>query len=657
MRLCLVLTARPEFHPPPWTMVAHLTAFTLRRLAPAEVGRLVTHVVGDKAFPLAVLQEVVRKTDGVPLFVEELTKTVLESGLLEEHEDRYALQGPRPPLAIPATLHDALLARLDRLAAAKVVAQLGATIGRTFAYDVVQAVAPLDAATLQGALAQLVEAEVVAQRGLPLQATYTFKHALIQDAAYQSLLRSTRQQYHQRIAQVLAERFPETAETQPEVLAQHYTAAGLHAQALSYWQRAGQLALERSAHREAVGCFERALSALQHLPETRDTREQAIDLRLALRTAFQALGDFGRILVLLREAETLAETLDDPYRLAQLSGFLSNYLYQTGAYDQAIAAAQRALVLATASGEIVPHALANRFLGTAYYAQGDYHRAIACFEQTVASLDGARRHDRFGLPILPAVASLAQLAMCYAELGIFAEGIALGAEGLRIAEAVAHPGSLMYALWGLGLLALRHGDLPRALPLLERAVGICQDADLPFYFPRAAAALGEAYTLVGRVADAVPLLTQATEQATAMAVAYFETLCRLALGESQMLAGCQGEAHTLAGRALVLTREHQERGNQAYALRLLGDIAARREPADIAQAEVHYRQALTLATELGMRPLQAHCHRSLGTLYSQAGRDALARAALSTAIEMYRAMDMTFWLPTAEAVLAQVERQ
>ena len=258
MRLCLVLTARPAFHPP-WAMLAHCTTLTLQRLAQAEVARVVTHVVDGKALPPAVLQEVVRKTEGVPLFVEELTKTVLESGLLEEHEDRYVLHDPLPPLAIPATLHDALLARLDRLAAAKVVAQLGATIGRTFAYEVVQAVASLDAATLQGALAQLVEAEVVAQRGLLPQATYTFKHALMQDAAYESLLRSTRQQSHQRIAQVIVERFPETAETQPEVVAQHYTAAGVHAQALPYWQRAGQLALERSAYREAVGCFEQAL--------------------------------------------------------------------------------------------------------------------------------------------------------------------------------------------------------------------------------------------------------------------------------------------------------------------------------------------------------------------------------------------------------------
>jgi hypothetical protein len=265
-----------------------------------------------------VLQEVVRKTDGVSLFVEELTKTVLALGLLEEQQDRYALHGPLLPLAIPATLHDALLARLDRLAAAKAVAQLGATIGRTFAYDVVQAVAPLDEGMLQGALAQLVEAEIVAPRGLPPQATYTFKHALIQDAAYESLLRSTRQQYHQRVAQVLAERFPDTAATQPEVLAQHYTAAGLHAQALPYWQQAGQFAIERSAYREAVGSFEQALSALAHLPETHTTREQAIDLRLALRNALQPSGDTQsrqRILVLLREAEALAEALADSRRL------------------------------------------------------------------------------------------------------------------------------------------------------------------------------------------------------------------------------------------------------------------------------------------------------------------------------------------------------
>jgi tetratricopeptide (TPR) repeat protein len=213
--------------------------------------------------------------------------------------------------------------------------------------------------------------------------------------------------------------------------------------------------------------------------------------------------------------------------------------------------------------------------------------------------------------------------------------------------------SLMLASWGCGLLALRQGDLPKALLLLERAVGICHDADFPVWSPVMAAALGAAYTQGGRVAETVPLLTQAMEQITAMVA--FQAFCRLSLGEAHVLAGRLEEAHALVEGTLAQARQRQERSNQAYALRLLGDIAARREPVAVESAEAHYQHALTLAKELGMRPLQAHCHHSLGTLYSQTGRDALARAALSSAIELYRAMDMTFWLPQAEAVLAQVE--
>jgi predicted ATPase len=286
-RLCMVLTARPDFHPP-WVMGAHVTALTLRRFAPAQVEQLVTHVAGGKAFPPAVLEEVVRKTDGIPLFVEELTKTVLESGLLHEQADHYALAGPLPPLAIPATLHDALMARLDRLASIKVVAQLGATIGRTFAYDLLQAVAPLEAATLQAALAQLVEAELVAQQGLPPQVTYTFKHALIQEAAYQSLLRSTRQQYHQRIAQVVEAQFAEIVERQPELLAHHYTEAGLSAQALPYWQCAGQHALQHSAYVEALSHLMKGLEVLQTLPESPERTQHELRLHLPLGAALMA---------------------------------------------------------------------------------------------------------------------------------------------------------------------------------------------------------------------------------------------------------------------------------------------------------------------------------------------------------------------------------
>jgi tetratricopeptide (TPR) repeat protein len=622
---------------------------------------MITRVADGKLLPAAISQQVVTKTDGVPLFVEELTKMVLESDLVRENDDHYELTGSLPPLAIPATLQDSLMARLDRLATVKTVAQLGATIGRQFSYDLLQAVAPLDEVTLQQELARLVEAEVLYQRGIPPQATYLFKHALIQDAAYQSLLKSTRQQYHQRIAQVLAERFPETADTQPEVVAQHYTEAGLHAQALPYWQRAGQLALERSAHREAVASLEQGLEALTHLPQTRTTLEQAIDLRLALRSAFNvgnvSGSDFERTLAYLREAEALAVALDDPHRLAEILLFLSRHFSFMGAHDQAIAAAQRVLTLVSASGDVALHARAHQRLGMIALWQGNYQRAIDCMGWTMALLDGAQRRERFGTSTVVASSSCAWLAWCYAELGMFPEGSARGDEGLQIAEAVRHPASLLVALWGSGLRALRQGDLPRALALLERAMGICQEADLPTFFPRIAAPLGSAYALAGRVADAVALLSQTMEETMAMELVEFQTLCSLTIGETQLMAGHLEEAHTLAEGALAHACEHQERGNEAYALRLLGDIAARSEPPDSKQAETHYQHALALAEDLGMRPLQAHCHHSLGTLYSQTGRDALARAALSTAIELYRAMDMTFWLPAAEATLAEVERQ
>jgi len=415
--------------------------------------------------------------------------------------------------------------------------------------------------------------------------------------------------------------------------------------------------MARSAHREAVGYFEQALSALSHLPEQRVTREQAIDLRLALRSALLPSGDLGRMLACLREAEILAAALDDPRRLGHISGSLSRHLGLMGAYDQAIAAGQRALALATADGDIVQQALANQRLGFAYEAQGDYRCAIDCFGQTIAALDGPRRRER-GLSIsLPAVQSRTWLVTCHAELGMFAEGRTLGDEGLRIAEADDHPASLMLASFGIGWLALRQGDLPKAIPRLEWAVGICQDADLPIWFPRMAATLGAAYTLGGRVADAVLLLTQALEQATAMEMIVAQARCSFSLGDAQALAGHLQEAQALAEQAQALARERQERGHQAYALRLLGEVAAQRESPASNQAGDYYRQALTLAEALGMRPLQAHCHRGLGTLYARTGQREQARAELSEAIELYQAMDMAFWLPQAEAVLAQVEVQ
>jgi len=281
-----VLTFRPVFVPP-WPTRSHLTPITLNRLERPQVEALITHLAGGKALPAEVVAHIVAKTDGVPLFVEELTKMLLESDLVQEDTQHYVLTGPLSAVTIPATLQDSLMARLDRLGAARDVAQLGAVVGREFAYDVLQAIAPLDETTLQVRLEQLVEAELLYQRGRPPRARYVFKHALIQDAAYQSMLKSTRQQVHQQIAQVLAIQFPALVETQPELVAQHYTAADCTEQAVRYWQRAGEQASDRSAHLEAISHLTTGIELLKTLPETPARTQQSLTLHIALGAALQ----------------------------------------------------------------------------------------------------------------------------------------------------------------------------------------------------------------------------------------------------------------------------------------------------------------------------------------------------------------------------------
>ena len=653
--LLLLVNYRPEYQHG-WGSKTYYTQICLDPLPPVSADELLQSLLGDDASLQLLTQVLITRAAGNPFFLEESVQTLVESGALVGETGSYRLAQALPTVQVPATVQAVLAARIDRLPPEeKRLLQTAAVIGTEIPLALLQAIAELPEEVLQRGLAHVQSAEFLYETRLFPEREYTFKHALTHEVAYSSLLQERRRALHARIVEALEALAGERVAEQVEHLAHHALRGAVWDKALVYCQQAGEKAMAQSAHREAVGYFEQALRALPHLPETRATREQAIDLRLTLRSALFPSADVGRILAYLREAESLAEALNNPRRLAQVSLFLSVHFRFIGMYDRAIAAAQRADDLATAGGDVVLHMQANLCLGQGYHAQGDYRRAIDCLRQTVVSLEGAPHHERFGQVILPAVLSRAYLTWGNAELGAFALGRDLGEEGLRIAEAVAHPASLMVASWGVGLLFLRQGELSRALPRLERAVGLCQDTDLPFYFPMMAPALGAAYTLGGRIADAVPLLTQAMAQAMAMERVDFQALSSLLLGEAKVLAGRLEEAHTLAERALAQARAHQERGHEAYALRLLGDIAAQHEHPESALAAAHYHQTLALADELGMRPLVAHCHRGLGTLYATTGQREQARTALSTAIALYRAMDMTFWLPQTEAALAQVE--
>jgi len=653
-RILLLVNYRPEYQHG-WGSKTYYTQLRLDPLPPASANEFLQSLLGNDLGLVPLKQLLIARTEGNPFFLEESVRTLVETGVLVGQPGAYRLAQALPTIQVPATVQAVLAARIDRLSPEdKRLLQTAAVIGHEVPLPLLQAIADAPEAALHRSLAQLQGAEFLYETQLFPEREYTFKHALTHEVAYSSILHERRWALHARIVEALERLGPDRLAEQVEYLAHHALRGEVWDKALAYFRQAGEKAIARSAYREAVGYFEQALSTLPHLPETRATREQAIDLRLALRSALQQSGDLERILASLREAEILAEALDDPRRRAQVSHFLSHHFRIIGAHDQAIAAAQRALALATASGDVILPTLVNNYLGRVYQTQGDYRRALDCLGQTVASLEGAWRHERFGQLLLPAVSSRAWLAWCHAELGTFADGAALGEEGLRIAEAVDHPASLMFAAWGVGLLALRQGDLPRALSRLEQALSICQEADLPLFFPRVAATLGAAYTLGGRIIDALPLLTQAVEQAPTMETVDFQALCSVPLGEVYLLAGRLEEAHALAEQTLALARENQERGHQAYALRLLGEIAAHRDPPEVEPSIASYRQALALAEELGMRPLQAHCHHGLGMLYARIGQPEQARMALSAAIDLYRAMEMTWWLPQAEAALAAV---
>ena len=538
-----------------------------------------------------------------------------------------------PALAIPATLHEALLARLDRLGSAKGVAQLGATLGRQFPYALLRAVAPLEDEPLQRDLATLVAAELLYQRGQPPRAVYTFKHALIQEAAYESVLKRVRRQTHQRIVQVLEAQFPETAATAartagPPCAAGRAVGPGRGLFPAGWGTGVGPLGLSGGGGRLRAGA-----GSLAAPP--REPRHTRAGHRSPPRAAQCALAP-GRARAALRQLTGSRKPSPRPWATHTGWGgsrsICSPILWQACEPDHALASGQRALAIAAALGEVGLTVAAQYYLGNVYRSLGDYRQAVELLpkERGVSprrAAPGALRSAG-----LASVLSRSHLVASLAECGAFAEGRAPAEEGVRIAEAADHPYSRVMAYWAMGFRALRQGDLPQAIPVLERALDLAQEAHIRLLVPWVAAPLGAAYALAGRTAEALPLLEQAVEQAVAMRFMFDHALRVVWLGEAYLLRRPAGRGvHPGAAGPGVLP------GAPGTGPRSLRPAAPRRgrgaaQPPEVEQAEAHYQQALALAEELGMRPLQAHCHRGLGTLYGQMGRLEQARAALSTAI-------------------------
>ena len=545
-------------------------------------------------------------------------RTLVETGVLTGERGAYHLAQPLDTLRVPATVQALLAARIDRLLPEdKRLLQTAAVIGTEVSWPLLQAIADTPDEALHRSLAHLQAAEFLYETSLFPERAYTFKHALTHEVAYGSLLQERRRVLHTRIVAALEALAGDRLDDQVERLAQHALRGEVWEKALAYGHQAGDKAWTRSAYREAVVCCEQALIALEHVPDSRAATEQAIDLRLGLHSALNALGEApGRLLDHLRSAETLVQTLGDHLRLGRVYTSMGSTFWVAGEVDRAITSCQHALAVAVTLGHVGLQAWAHHILGMAYYDAGDYARAVESLGRNVALLQGELLSERLGASGNTAASSRAWLSYCHAERGAFTEGLAMAEEGLRIAETVNNPFSLVEACFGVGKVYLRQGELQRAIRMLERSMGLCQDWHLRLFLPSQAGALGVAYALDGRIAAGLALVEQGVEHVVARGRARGLAPAVVCLSEAYLLAGRLAEARQRAAQALDLARQYQQRGTQAWALWLLGESTARQASPELEPAAGHYRQALALAEELGMRPLQAHCHRGLGTLYA-----------------------------------------
>jgi tetratricopeptide (TPR) repeat protein len=650
--LLLLVNYRPEYQHG-WGSKTYYTQLRLDPLPPASTEAFLTALLGDDPSLVPLTPLLIARTEGNPFFLEESVRTLVETGVLAGTPGAYWLVQPLEGMPVPATVQAVLAARIDRLSPEdKRLLQTAAVIGMDVPFALLRAIADVPEEALHRGLAHLQAAEFLYETRLFPEPEYTFKHALTHEVAYRSLLQQRRRVLHARLVEAIEALTPERVAEQVERLAHHALRGEVWDKAVTYCQQAGARAFERTAFREAVAAFEQALQALAHLAEPGDTRGLAIELRLAMNRPLTALGEHGRRLALLDEAESLARTLDHRVRLGWVLAEMTDVLRMMGDNDGAIAAGRQALDLAAALGDSALQWQASYTLGIVYYAIGDFGRATELLRWSVEAADRESGTPRTDLRI----ESQAWLAWTLSELGAFAEGRRHGEEALRLATLAGRGYTPTIAHGCLGLLSLAQGDLEHAIRVLEQGLALCRSSGNRDWLRPIVAGLGYASALQGRLAEGRALLDEAISESIRTSarqnprqVAWLSEVCRL--------AGRNGEAWQHACQALHLARQQKARGNEALALHQLGVVHAHATPPDTAQAEAYYQQALALAEELGMRPLQAHCHRGLGTLYAAAGQRQQARAALSAAIELYRAMDMTFWLPQAEAVLAQVERR
>jgi class 3 adenylate cyclase/tetratricopeptide (TPR) repeat protein len=602
----LVVTFRPALSPP-WIGFPHVTLLTLNRLTQQQARLLVERVAGGKALPLEVIEQILARTEGVPLFTEELTKTVLESRLLGDVGNRYVLAGPLPPLAIPATLHDSLMARLDRLAAVKEVAQIGACLGREFDHELLSAVVPLPKAELAAALDQLVAAELVFRRGVPPAATYIFKHALVRDAAYESLLRKRRRTLHACIASAIETRFAQTLDAQPELVARHFSEAGLPEKAIGYWLQAGRLAAARSANVEAIAHLRAALASINDLPPGASRLRWELSLQLALGGPLIATKGFASsdVETAYQRAQDLSRELGHDTDLFTALRGLGFVHHVRGDLRQSMREFPEAIDLARRIGEPSLLVQAYHFAGVSTFHLGAFQTAHDWLRQSLETGDSHGRYHSEVYGINMGVFCHAYIGHCDWHLGYLDRALKTAEEALSVAREVSHPFSIALALAYLAMLHQFRREPEAALRTAEEARGLCQEYRFDYYSAWSALVRAWAIAEQGRIAEGISAYDAALKE-------FAETGAGLRLPH---YLGMLARIHRAAGRralglkmvteaAQIAERNHESWCNAMLELErgelLLLDVSGEAR----GEADAAFKHANEIATAQGAKTLE-----------------------------------------------------
>ncbi|MBV9565476.1 MAG: AAA family ATPase [Bradyrhizobium sp.] len=629
----LLITHRPEFDPP-WKGRPSVTGLTLTRLDLGEAELLVERLTGGCILPEEVTAQIIAKTDGVPLFIEEQTKNVLESGLLVADGERYRLDGPLPPLAIPLTLQDSLMARLDRLAGAKEVAQIGAAIGREFSYGLLNAVVGRDEASLRDALTQLQDAELVFRTGEPPEACYRFKHALVQETAYESLLKSRRQILHRHIASILCERFAAIAEAEPETLAHHFTQAGLTSQAIDHWGKAGDLALRRSAFPEAIAHLRKAIEMMETSPqETAAPAARRVQLQVALGNAFnhsrgyhspESKVAFGRA------RELIADVGDPGERFATYYGIWSGASVRNAADEmREIADAMLAEVVERpASSEAC---IAHRIAGvSSWFMDGDFFTACDHLERAAGLHEPARDRElafSFGQDI--GVSAKAHLAIALWLAGEHARARAVADEALAEAHQSGHPPTIVYAAFYRAWYEAIRLDAPSTQRHMDAALALAQEHGLSFWSFYGAVFQCWATFVQDQSRSNLEAMRRALAASEEQGLRSGAVHLRILLASAELSAGEIGDALATVELAISMAEQSGQHGFLAEAQRVRGTILAKRNPDDRSPAEQALLAAINLARTQEARSFELRAALDLSAIYRGSGRHDEARALLA----------------------------